>query len=306
MRQKIELIDFSLISTYFGKYLTVFVTLVVFAITASALLSNGSGVGGVLKIAVSIGNSSEDPVRHFEPFGLLLSSQVRGAVEIVPFAEDEGDIDLYIMSLDRFLRERERLHLVPLRSIVDFMGDTNNAVMITSASNENIAYESLSPAQVAFTDSLSANGFWLPLEELEKRGFRLPDRKDQLLFEGSEDHACRIILGVQWKRYTLGACTMNDIISLEKRGLMERDDIRVVFQTDALPRLLFAAPGDEAAPLGDVLERIDGILLSPDIPRDLRAAVAEMHAAGFRRLLPVGEDRIARADRLARYVEARF
>jgi ABC-type phosphate/phosphonate transport system substrate-binding protein len=306
MKQKIELIDFNLISTYFGKYLTVFVTLVVFAITAGALLSNESGVGGVLKIAVSMGDASEDLLERFEPFGTLLSSHVRRAVEIVPYSEDERDIDLYIMSLDRFLDARRDLHLVPLRSLVDYVANEDIAVVITAASNESIEYNLLTISDVAFTDSISPNGFWLPLEDLEKRGFQLPERLDRLRFEGSDNHSCRIVLGVQWNRYTLGACCMSDLIHLEQHGLLARDEIRIVSQMDALPEVLFAAPQAKAAHLEDALAHVDDVLLSRDAPRGLRAAVAEMQAAGFRRLLPVDDGQIRRAEKLARYVSARF
>ncbi len=306
MKQKIELIDFTLISTYFGKYLTVFVTLVVFAITAGALLNNKAGVGGVLKIAVSGGNGADEQKRRFEAFGLLLSSQVRRAVEIVPYSTDEPDVDLYIMTLDRFLDDRRRLNLEALRSLVDFIANEDIAVMITAASNDTVAYDLLEPSQVAFTDSFSANGFWLQVEDLEKRGFRLPERMDQLRFEGSENHSLRVVLGVQWNRYILGACRMSDLIFLENRGLLNPEDIRIVSQMDALPEVLFAATPQKAALLRDALEHVDDILLSPGAPHGLRAAVAELHAAGFRRLLPVSEDQLVRAEKLARYLATRF
>jgi hypothetical protein len=260
----------------------------------------------VVKIAVSMGDASDVPLEHFEPFGLLLSSQVRKAVEIVPFSEDERDIDLYIMTLERFLDERRDLQLTALRAIVDYVADEDIAVLITAASNESIAFDLLTPSEVAFTDSSSANGFWLPLEDLERRGFHAPERVDQLRFEGSDNHSCRVVLGVQWNRYTLGACLMSDLIHLENHGLLARGEIRIVSQMDALPEVLFAAPREKAAPLGDALEQVDDILLSPGAPRGMRAAVVEMHTAGFQRLLPVSDDQLLRAEKLAQYVRARF
>lgn len=306
MKQKIELIDFTLISTYFGKYLTVFVTLAVFAITGGALLNNKAGVGGVLKIAVTSGNAADEQMRRFEPFGLLLSSQVRRAVEIVPYSTEEPDVDLYIMTLDRFLEDRRRLNLVALRSLVDFIANEDIAVVITAVSRDTVACDLLHPSQVAFTDSFSANGFWLQVEDLEKKGFRLPERMDQLRFEGSESHSLRVVLGVQWNRYILGACRMSDLIFLENRGLLNLEDIRIVSQMDALPEVLFAATPQKAPLLRDALEHVDDILLSPGAPHGLRVAVAEIHAAGFRRLLPVSEDQLARAEKLARYLSTRF
>jgi ABC-type phosphate/phosphonate transport system substrate-binding protein len=306
MKHKIELIDFSLISTYFGKYLTVFVTLVVFAITAAALLSNETGVGGVLKIAVSAGGASDMSPERLEPFGLLLSSQVRSAVEIVPYSENERDIDLHIMTLDRFLEARKDLRLTALRALVDYEADEDIAVLITAASNESIAYDLLAPSDVAFTDTASANGFWLPLEDLERRGFRPPERVEQLRFEGSDNHSSRIVLGVQWNRYELGACRMSDLLYLERHGLIARDEIRIVSEMDALPEVLVAAPREKVAPLEDALERLDHILMIPGAPRGLGTAVVEMRAAGFRRLLPVSDRQIMRAEELARYISGRF
>ena len=41
MKNKIKVIDFSIVSTYMGRYLTAVVAVLVFAITLSALLSGG-------------------------------------------------------------------------------------------------------------------------------------------------------------------------------------------------------------------------------------------------------------------------
>jgi ABC-type phosphate/phosphonate transport system substrate-binding protein len=306
MKHKIELIDFSVISTIFGKYLTVLVTLVVFAITTSALFSNESGVGGVLKIAVASGNSSQDQLDRFEPFGRLLSSEMRRAVEIVPYSKNEQEVDLYVLPLGQFIKQRRSLRLVPLRSLVDFIADEDIALMITAASNEFIAYDRLRPSDVAFSDSISANGFWLQLQDLEKKGFRVPERLNQLHFEGSENHSFRIVLGVQWKKYTLGACSMSDLIFLENHGWLERDEIRIVSEIDALPEILFAATPEKADYLGDALENIDDILISPGGSHSLREAVSAMQAGGCRRLLPVKEDQLERAERLVQYLSARF
>jgi hypothetical protein len=306
MNQKIELIDFSLISTYFGKYLTVFVTLVVFAITVSALLSNEADVGGVLKIAVTDGDSSHTQIESFESFGRLLSSQVRRAVKIVPYSIDEQDVDLYVMSLDQFIDDKQSLALVPLYSLADFPADEDNAVVITAVSNDTIAYDRLLPSEIAFTDSLSANGFWLQLEAIEKNGFHLPERMDQLRFEGAENHSMRVVLGVQWNRYTLGACSMSDIIFLENSGLLNRDEIRIVTTMDALPEMLFATTQEKADYFRDALEKVDEILRSPNASHGFRVAVAEMQASGFKRFLPVREDQLNRAEKLVQYLAQRF
>ncbi|NIM18965.1 MAG: PhnD/SsuA/transferrin family substrate-binding protein [Candidatus Latescibacteria bacterium] len=306
MKNKANLIDYNILSSYMGKFLTLIVTLLVLGITISALIGGGRDASGeVLTIGIALEEPLEQAISRYEHLSNLIGSQTRQAVEVVPYSSPRETPDLYIVSLNKYLEIHKAVDLVPLFSVSDSRLDRDAAIIITADPPGEIDYGSIPASRVAFTDSISLNGFLVQLEMLESGGFRVPDRLGGLCFEGSAMHSARVIFGVQWGTYTLGACLMSDLLFFIGRGLLNWSEIRVVARAEALPETIIAVPREKVEYFTPVLEAVNGILASDNPPFREEPAVVTM-PAGVERLAPVDDTQIERARELVVRAAARF
>ncbi len=307
MKNKAKRIELKIVSTYMGGALTVVVTLVVLGITLSALISDGGDrFGGVLEISVSTRGVDDEALQRFEPFGTLLSSRMRKPVNLTAFSGGSPRGDLYIISLNEYLVWRQPLELVPLYSVLDFEGNRDAAVIITSGTGGEPNYADMPPGAVAFVDSFSVNGFWIQLGLLEQRGFRLPERLDRFHFEGAAGHCLRVVFGVRCGAYALGACRMSDLVSLRREGILREGEVRIVARTDALPEIILAAPREAAADFYRPLEAVATALRSAESLPSQEVAVSCLKTAGIKRLVPIDDVQLALAQELADSLQSRF
>ena len=240
-----------------GRYFTLIVTVVVLGLTAGAFFNNRGlfGAGG-LKIALPGGLPPAKARQRFASLARQLASVSEGSVTYV---EPSEGADLYIHSLVAFLEAGPKLGLVPLWSIAAAAGEREEAVLITAAAGP-ISFAQLSPSEVAFTAPDDPNGFWAQLAWLRERGFRIPERRSDFRFEGNGEYSVRVVYGVLWGRYKIGACRISDLARLLDRGLLREGEVRIVAGTAALPDFIISARPEEAGRLTDRLAALPAVL----------------------------------------------
>ncbi len=306
-KNKAKFFSNGILSAYIGRFLTAIVAFLVFGITASALISTGGETGdGVLRIGVFLEESDDFTLGRYEAFRNLISSQIKRSANLYIHTPDALPADLYILSLRNFLRIEKRLDLVPLFAVDGSGSGRDAAVIITADSSDEVDFGNVPSSRVAFTDSLSVNGFWLQLMMLERKGFHVPEQLDQLNFEGSGFFSVRLVQGVRWGAYTLGACQKSDLISLIKKGLLRQGEVRILAETEWLPEILIASPRQRAEYNEEVLGKVRDILSSPAYAADGEVTTILHEPPGVTRLAPIDAKTLKRMRELAEYQAARF
>jgi hypothetical protein len=243
MKNKVKLIDINILSSYMGRRLTGLVTLLVLALTISALFYRGGFLRhSPIEVCV-VGESPETGNRHkFEPLRNLLAHETRRSVAFKFFENPTPSFELYIMPVLEFLREEKKLDIVPLYAYKTMHRGPDRAVIIAAQGREIPDLSKISPYDVIFASPVSLNGFFVPLAVLESRGMHLPDALESLHFAGGYwDSSSRVVLGVVYGAYELGACRQSDIDALIEKKVLREGEVRIVAQADALPEVVIAS-----------------------------------------------------------------
>ena len=239
MKDKIKPIDLSIISTYMGRSLTLVIALFVVGVAISALVSGGDAQHNIIDICVYDERPSR-VMRVYEPLRLLLRDETRRPVVLHAGNERHLQCDLFVMSTHDFLTRSDALGIEAIYEIRRTAKSNDSAILI-ARSQETIDYSRLSPEDVVFSDPHSVNGFWVQLSMLSKEGFRMPGSLSELRFAGSEGDQSRVVLGVVYGAYRLGACTLSDVASLAERGVIGGEEIAVLARENVLPETVIAA-----------------------------------------------------------------
>ncbi len=238
MKDRIKPIDLSIISTYMGRWLTLVIALFVVGVAISALVSGGDAQHNIIDICVYDDRPSR-VMSVYEPLRLLLSDETRRPVVLHAGDEKHLQCDLFVMSTHEFLMRSDELGIEAIYEIRRTAKRGDSAILI-ARSEESIDYSRLSPEDVVFSDPHSVNGFWVQLSMLSKQGFRIPELLSDLRFAGGEGDQSRVVLGVVYGAYRLGACRLSDVTSLTERGVIGRGEVAVLEREDALPETVIA------------------------------------------------------------------
>jgi ABC-type phosphate/phosphonate transport system substrate-binding protein len=246
MKNKIRIIDVSILSSYMGKALSVLVTLFVVGIAASALFSGGGAERNVIRVCVPAGARSGDAAESWEPFRALLAAETRRPVVV---SESGGDwpagFDLYVMPPSDLFEKESRLGVEALFEIAAAPHRSEKAVVIAKSSEDAEDFPPADPGEIAFADPLSVNGFWVQAGALAERGLDVNAAAD-LRFEGTRRDATRAVFAVLFGGARFGACRIGEISSLAERGAIDPREIQTVMAADALPDLLLCAERRES------------------------------------------------------------
>jgi len=247
MKNKLRVIDVSMLSSYMGKALTVFVTIFVVAIAVSALVDGGGIEKNVIRVCVPARPRAGDAVRMYEPLRSLLSRETRRPVVLTECSSEwPRGFDVYVMPVDEFFESEKALDAAALFEVRSSARPGDQAVVVSKRTAAPVDLSSVAPADAAFSHPLSVNGFWVQAEALSRSGFELPADTARLRFEGTKGDATRVIFGVVFGAYTLGACKQSEIASLSASGSIDARGLRVVVSGDVLPETVLAAARGEA------------------------------------------------------------
>lgn len=291
MKNKTRLFDFNTISTYMGKMLTVSIAVFVFAVAVSALIHGGAS-HNIIRVCVAAESLSSD-LQDYEPLRVLLAGETRRPV-VLTACEWSGSEDLYVLPLWRFMERREAHDLQVIAEIVTARSKRDAAVLV-ARSGEDVRFAELSANEVAFTRPTSPNGYWLPCDFLASEGVVIDAAAAR--FEGAQEDT-RVVLGVLFGRYRVGACRQDDINRLVRRGVVAADEIKVVYRTPALPEFVVAARSAEADYYRGKVQSIERMLQDGSSGTSYSQTVHLLQAAGVVALQPIDPIRLQSAAEL--------
>jgi len=305
MKNKIQLIDVTIISSYMGRWLTLLSTVLVIGIAVSAWLERGHLRHNIISVCVADAVAPGDATEALEPFRVLLARETRRPVvlTVAPAggqaggaAAPEGGHDMYIMPTAEYVATGEQLGLEALFEILDTERLNDQAVII-ARSGDHVDLASLGEADIAFAAPQSVNRFWVQASILEKHGAkRLVDPR----FEGGDFDAARVILAVVFGQYRAGACRLSDIAALRQRGILRGGEVSVLDKADVLPEIVVAVPHGEASYYRRRLDGVAARIAEAASPSMTNETVQLLKSCGFKGLQPVDAMRVERARKLAR------
>lgn len=304
MKNKLKIVDVSLLSNYLGKGLTVLVAMIVIGLALHAIVATG---GNSERNIVSIcmpDTGSPEGKPAYEPLRSLVRRETHRPVELSTCAgEWTSGYDLYVMPIADYFHYAESLDLEALFEITDSARRTDNAVLIsrpedTVHASDGPDYSGVSAADVAFVSPTSINGFWIQAARMQSLGFDLPETIEAVKFEGKGDTVERVIFGVIYGPYRLGACRLSDVTSLFERGIIRRGEVRILQKGSALPEMVIAAHPDEAEYYRRKLKNIGKRLAGEATANTPDETVELLKSSGFRGLWPITDERLASARQL--------
>jgi phosphonate transport system substrate-binding protein len=169
------------------------------------------------------------------------------------------------------------------------------SVIFTKRNSETKRLEDLRGKTIAFEDSESTSGYFLPKLFLLRWGFKLAE-KSQLganassteigfIFAHSQERLVDLVLT---KQAAAGAFSNDDYAALDEK---KRSDISILAQTEMLPRHLLSVRRDLAPALAD---RLEEILLSMHEDPEGRRILQKADGTTKFDMLPGGEEGVRR------------
>jgi hypothetical protein len=294
VRNKLRVIDVSILSSYMGKSLTVFVTLFVLGITVAALIDGGGVERDIIRVCVPAGEARGRAIRQLEPLRSLLGRQTHRPVILVECTgEWPQGCDVYVMPVDEFFRWEERLGVAVVHEIGSSERPHDRAVIVAQRSAEVVDTTSMTPGDVVYAHPASVNAFWVQADALSPPGGEWA-AGTHLEFRGARDNATLVICGVALGVFDLGACKVSEIAALSAQDVVDGGELRVVFSADALPERVIAVSRGEERYYGSKLSSIAELLENESSRADHRDSVRLLKAAGVRRIDRMTPDRLAR------------
>lgn len=306
MKNKIKLVDVSILSTYMGRWLTGFVTLFVVGITISALLSSGNTEHSIVGMCVGSPFLGSKTPEFFDPLRVLLARETRRPV-VLSFSGEpcRSGHDLYVLPIEHYLDYADELELVPLYEVRPrFYQD--RVVLFARASEGSIDISALAPRDVVFSDPSSINGFLLPLSILFDRGFEAPAGVDAFRFEGAETDRSRVIFSVLFGDYRIGACRLTDLTELIEAGVIRQGELKVIGGRETFPDWIIATRREDESYYRGKLRSISRTLRSDVATTNQGEQVRLLKSYGIGDLEPVDTLAIQAASTLRRRFDRVF
>ena len=298
MKNKIRLIDVSILSSYMGKALTGLVTLFVIGIAASALLNGGGVERNVIRVCVPKADRAGQALDAWEPFRALLAAETRRAVVLSESAgRIEGGFDVYVLPVPDFFENEAGLGATVLFEVGSKPERGDQAVVIARASDEAAGPAEIDPGEIAFADPRSVNGYWVQAGALAEKGVDVAPVED-LRFEGTRHDATRVIFAVVFGSSRFGACRLSEIVSLAEKRMVDPREIRTVMTVDALPELVVAVDRRESEYFKKKVAAISERLRERSALSTRGDAARLLEARGIEAIDPLGASRLEQTRRL--------
>jgi hypothetical protein len=299
MDNKMRVIDINIVSAYMGRFLTIIITLMVMAITLSAIVG-GDGFSGQKNLVLGVpqnGGNGEMQERDAALSQLIAGETGRSvAIRLCGVDWDDG-CDLYLLEAGEFVEEREKRGLVALYSVGRKQSGGDAAILVSRRGAR--VPDSPGRNDVIFMGPRSINGCWLQLAFLESAGFETPERIGDLSFAPTPGGGTRTVFSVLFGEYPLGACRTSDVAALVEAGDIEKNELVVVGSLPALPETVLACRVEDTDYFEAVFRNIAVTMVFP-AARD-RETVDRLRIHGFQSLRPVTPDEL---DRLLRLFES--
>jgi hypothetical protein len=292
MKNKLRLIDVSILSSYMGKALTALVTVFVVGIAVSVLIDGRGIERNFIRVCVPAGSRPGEAVKNYEPLRSVLARETRRSVMLVECTgEWPRGCDLYLMPVVEFFRWERGLDVEALYEVGSSERRNDKAIIIAPKSLDSLQLSPITARDVAFSHPTSVNGFWVQANALSGRGIEWAGNAD-LRFEGAVGDATRVICGVAVGAFRFGACKLSEVSSLSEKGIIDAGEIRVVRSDDALPETVVAVDRREVRYFESKIGSISKLLEYESPDAELRDSVRLLKAVGICRLDRLRQDRL--------------
>lgn len=293
-----------MLSSYMGRWLTLFVTIAVILIAVSAIFSGGLGSRrDIIKLCVPAGLHAGESIERFEPLRALLSRESRRPVVLVECADRwPADFDLFVAPVGEYLRQAEELPIAALFEVGTTDRHPDKAILVAGPASDGMDPPAARAGEIAFTDPQSVNGFWLQADHLEQKGVALEG--EGFCFEGTPDDGTPVIYSVLHGKYLWGACKFSELAALTDKGILESREVRVVYVVDALPEIVIGAREADSSYYSKKLGAVAALLRETELSTRRDNTVDLLKSNGIRRLDPVSSSRMERVTELFYRFEA--
>lgn len=296
-----RLIDINIVSGYMGRFLTLIVTVLVLAITLSALIGL-DGVADHSPIAMEVPQSGN--AVGYEALGSLIT-RITGRPVSIGHRDggwNEG-YDLYIFSTSEYMENAAAHSLEPLYAFCP-MKRRSDAALLIARPGANPA-ETPAAKDVLFTSPASINGCWLQLAFLEPDGEDESGGLEALRFAGPPGGGSRVVWAVLFGDAEVGACRRSDLRSLIDGGVIGEDELHVLESIPALPETLVACRPGDADYFRGVFDAVATHISAPGDGSRARRPVEILASRGVRNLRPVSKEDLERIIEVFEFIEAR-
>ena len=305
MRNKLKLVDFNILSSYMGRFLTLIVMVLVFAITMSALLSEGGlREQRVFEMCIPSGT-----VERYSPLRELLAN-VMSRTMILQECDNkcEHRCELRVMDVAEFLVERERFGAGQAFALNRAERGTDRAVLISTGDESSPTPGSIVPSDIARGRERSLNTYWLQLSALHQDGTLHADPfvADAALGAAVPGDATRAIYAVVHGRYRYGACRSSDLDALFHSGGLQPAEVVVVREVLAVPEMILAVRGRHVPYLERSIKAVAVIIAANESQGRHADTVRRLKSGGIRQISPARDEQLNRAAELLSRVGDRF
>lgn len=269
-------LDYSMLSSYLGRWSTVLVFTLIILIAAGALLLEEDDIA---HMPVGIGVYDLDSAavhRSLEDLARFVRGKGGGDIRWTYLREgdDPEGCDFYLMRTLRFVPylAHDLLDCSLIVTVTEGRKYAKGAVI----KGEGRA-DGAGATGVVFTSPYSASGFLSPYLALVSSGMDLSPATTNIDFAGSED---RVIYGVVFGAYRYGGIGLERLRYLEKRGLVRKGEIEIVIEGGSYPELVLASDH------GGDIRRFDRftrrfLLLVERMPPALKTDLENIGVSGF-------------------------
>ncbi len=281
-----------------------------FVVTPGAKAA-GQTTGTVRVKTISLGLVSQinqkEIEEHFGDFvryvarRLSSTSDIEGRVVLAPTALqlakllEEKKVDFYMESpYPTYLINRQGAAVLLLRRWKGGMAEYRS-IIFTKRDSATTRLEDLRGRIIAFEDTGSTSGYFLPKVLLLRKGFKLSQkpsleakvspREVGYIFAYSDGNIVNLVLS---KKVVAGAFSNDDYATLDEK---RRADVTILAETEMLPRHLLSVRKDLAPPLAN---RLKEILLSMHQDDEGRRILQETDNTTKFDLLPGGMEAVRR------------
>lgn len=276
-RNRFFKLDYSMLSSYLGRWSTVLVFTVIILIAAGALFLEEDDIA---HMPVEIGVYDLDSAvvhQRLEDLARFIRGKGGGGIRWIYMrdGDDPEGCDFYLMTSLRFAPYLEREELDCSLIVTMMEGKRySRGVVITKAREET---DEGNGADAIFTSPLSAVGFLSPYLAIISSGRDLSPANARIDFAGTEE---RVLYGVIFGTYRFGGISLERLLYFEERGMFRKGEIEIVMQGEPYPEMVLAAGrSGEERKLNRFKDRF--LLLVDRMPFDLKTDLHSIGLSGF-------------------------
>jgi len=285
-RNRLFRLDYSMLSSYLGRWSTVLVFTVIILIAAGALFLEEDDIA---HMPVEIGVYDLDSAvvhQRLEDLARFVRGKGGGDIEWTYMGdgdEPEG-CDFYIMTSLRLAPYLERGELDCSLIATMMEGKRYSRGVVIMKAGEGRDDGSVDGA--IFTSPFSAAGFLSPYRAIIASGVDLSPAVARIDFAGTEE---RVLYGIVFGSYRFGGISLERLQYFEERGMVREGEIEVVMQGESYPEMVFAASRNgEERKLNRFRDRF--LLLTGRMPFELKTDLYCIGLSGFAEPRPADID----------------